>query len=85
MLSKPEVSMSFKFNRAPQKCNRPAVPFKAHVIPAKAGIHSGSLYRYYLAVDSRFRGNDCDLRRPCLANDARTYARKEYALSSGPV
>jgi hypothetical protein len=26
-------------------------------------------------VDSRFRGNDCGLERPCLANDTTTQAR----------
>ena len=47
--------------------------FERTVIPAKAGIQSvDSLSPRTCGVDSRFRGDDCDLRRPCLANDTRT-------------
>ena len=57
----------------------PVIPTKAPVIPAKAGIHSvDSAFPKACGVDSRFRGNDCDFDRPCLANDTTTlglYAR----------
>jgi hypothetical protein len=43
------------------------------VIPAKAGIQSDdSTFPKVCGVDSRFRGNDCGLQRPCLANDTST-------------
>jgi len=59
MLSKPEVSISFKFSRVPQKCNRRRMDFETHVIPAKAGIHSAKARECAIdGLDSRFRGND---------------------------
>jgi hypothetical protein len=40
------------------------------VIPAKAGIQFvDNAFPKACGVGSRFRGNDYDLRRPCLAND----------------
>ena len=49
-------------------CN--GIPFETPVIPAKAGIQSvESASAKVCALDSRFRGNDCDVRRPCLAID----------------
>jgi hypothetical protein len=51
------------------------IPFETLVIPAKAGIQSvDSAFPKVCRVDSRFRGNDCDLQRPCLANDTSTEA-----------
>jgi hypothetical protein len=48
-------------------------PFGRPVIPAKAGIRSfDTRFPTVCGVDSRFRGNDCDLKRPCLANDTST-------------
>jgi len=44
--------------------------FETPVIPAKAGIQSvDSAFPKVWEVDSRFRGNDCGLERPCLADD----------------
>jgi hypothetical protein len=49
------------------------IPFGTPVIPAKAGIQSaGSVFPKVCGVDSRFRGNDCDFKRPHLANDTVT-------------
>ena len=49
------------------------IPFETPVIPAKAGIQSvDSGFLKVCRVDSRFRGNDCGLQRPCLANDIST-------------
>ena len=49
------------------------VPYETLVIPAKAGIQSiDSALPKVCGVDSRFRGNDRDFQRPCLANDAST-------------
>ena len=49
------------------------VPFETPVIPAKAGIQPvDSAFPKVWGVDSRFRGNDCDLQRSCLANDNST-------------
>ena len=46
------------------------IPYETPVIPAKAGIQSvDSAFPKVYGVDSRFRGNDCGLERPCLAND----------------
>jgi hypothetical protein len=46
------------------------IAFDTPVIPAKAGIHSmDSAFPKVCGVDSGFRGNDCRLQRPCLAND----------------
>ena len=43
------------------------------VIPAKAGIQSvGSPFPMVRRVDSRFRGNDGGLERPCRANHTTT-------------
>ena len=54
------------------------IPFETPVIPAKAGIQSvGSAFPKVCGVDSRFRGNDCGLMRPCLANDTTTHNRKK--------
>ena len=45
-----------------------ATLFEGPVIPAKAGIQSpDSGFPKVGQVDSRFRGNDCDLHRPALA------------------
>jgi hypothetical protein len=45
-------------------------PFETPVIPAKAGIHSPEgVFPNLYGIDSRFRGNDCDLQRSYLAND----------------
>ncbi len=50
-------------------------PNETPVIPAKAGIQSvKSASPRVCGVDSRFRGNDCGLERPCLPNDAITRA-----------
>ena len=55
------------------RAKAPVIPAKAPVIPAKAGIQSvDSLYPKTCGVDSRFRGNDRDFERPCLANDTST-------------
>ena len=44
------------------------MPYETPVIPAKAGIQSvNSAFPKVCGVDSRFRGNDCDLERPSLA------------------
>jgi hypothetical protein len=49
------------------------VPFETPVIPAKAEIQSvDSAFPKVCRVDSRFRGNDCGLERPCPANDTST-------------
>jgi hypothetical protein len=49
------------------------IPYETPVIPAKAGIQSvESAFPKVCGVDSRFRGNDCGLERPCLANDTTT-------------
>jgi hypothetical protein len=50
------------------------IPFETPVIPAKAGIQS--IHRAFPKVygaDSRFRGNDRDLQRLCLADDTSTW------------
>jgi hypothetical protein len=53
-------------------------PFGRPVIPAKAGIQSiNSAFPKVCGVDSRFRGNDCDLHCPCIANDTGTENRAE--------
>ena len=50
-----------------------SIPCETPVIPAKAGIQSvHSAFPKVRGVDSRFRGNDCGLERPCLANDTTT-------------
>ena len=50
--------------------------YNTPVIPAKAGIQSlDSPFPKVCAVDSRFRGNDCGLDRPCLANETAAFAR----------
>src|SRR5208337_97972 len=55
-------------------CN--GIPYEAPVIPAKAGIQSeDSAFPKACGVDSRFRGNDRGLERPCLPNDTTTPAR----------
>ena len=60
------------------------IPYGTAVIPAKAGIQSlDSAFPKVWGVDSRpsessgqaFRGNDCDMHRPRLANDTCTAAR----------
>jgi hypothetical protein len=49
------------------------IPYEPRVIPAKAGIQSvESAFPKVCRVDSRFRGNDDGLERPCLANDTTT-------------
>jgi hypothetical protein len=49
------------------------ITFETPVIPAKAGIHSANLRKCAVeGLGSRFRGNDCGLQRPCLANDTST-------------
>jgi hypothetical protein len=49
------------------------IPYVTPVIPAKAGIQSvDSAFPKVCGVDSRFRGNDCSLERPCLAHDTTT-------------
>jgi hypothetical protein len=57
------------------------IPLEAPAIPAKAGMQSVErAFAKVCGVDSRSpasaedksRGNDCDLRLPCLANDAGT-------------
>ena len=46
------------------------IPYEPPVIPAKAGIQSvDRAFPRVCGVDSRFRGNDDGLERPCLAND----------------
>ena len=57
------------------------IPYETPVIPAKAGIQSvNSAFPKVCGVDSRFRGNDCGLERPCLAND--TSAERKTRLTS---
>ena len=52
------------------------IPYETPVIPAKAGIQSvNSAFPRVCGVDSRFRGNDCGLEPPCLANDTSTTVR----------
>jgi hypothetical protein len=52
------------------------IPFEPPVIPAKAGIQFvDGAFPKVCGVDSRFRRNDCDLQRPCLANDTGTRLR----------
>ena len=57
------------------------IHFETPVIPAKAGIYFASLWKCTAdGMDSRLRGNDGALERPCLANDTNTRqgkARKE--------
>jgi hypothetical protein len=49
------------------------IPFDTLVIPAKAGIQSvDGAFPKVFGVDSRLRGNDCGLERPCRANDTTT-------------
>jgi hypothetical protein len=51
------------------------IPYEKPVIPAKAGIKSvDSVFPKVCGVDSRFRGNDCGLQRPCRANHTTTRA-----------
>ena len=57
------------------------IPYQTPVIPAKAGIQSvDSAFLKVCGVDSRFRGNDCGLQRPCLAKD--TSAQNCYNSTS---
>ena len=50
------------------------------VIPAKAGIQSDdSTFPKVCGVDSRFRGNDCGLQRPCLANGISTQLKVKFS------
>ena len=52
------------------------IPYETPVIPAKAGIQSfDGAFPKGCGVDSRFRGNDYDFERPCLANDTGTERR----------
>jgi hypothetical protein len=52
---------------------RNGIPYETPVIPAKAGIHTASLWKGGVnRLDSRFRGNDCDLQRLRPANDTIT-------------
>jgi len=52
---------------------RKGIPYETPVIPAKAGIHTASLRKDAVyRLDSRFRGNDCDLQRMYPANDTIT-------------
>ena len=52
-----------------------SIPCETPVIPAKAGIQSvHSTFPKVRGVDSRFRGNDCGLERPCPANDTTAQA-----------
>jgi hypothetical protein len=53
------------------------IPFNALVIPAKAGVQSADgAFPKVCGVDSRLRGNDRGLGRPCRANDATTRSRE---------
>jgi len=59
-------------------------PFETAVIPAKAGIQSvGSALPKACGVDSRFRGNDRDFERQCLANDTSTSTRELQRRTHG--
>src|SRR5438876_3003087 len=61
---------------------RDAIPFETPVIPANSGIHFPGLWKCVVdGLDSRLRGNDCGLERPCLEND--TNARFITSLSFG--
>jgi hypothetical protein len=61
-------------------------PNETAVIPAKAGIQSVDRpFPKVCGADSRFRGNDCGLKRPCLANDATTNPVQTIAFSGGQV
>ncbi len=52
---------------------RNGIPYETTVIPAKAGIHTASLGKSAVyGLDSRFRGNDCHLRRLRPASDTIT-------------
>jgi hypothetical protein len=56
------------------------IHFETPVIPAKAGIQSVDiLFPKTCGVDSRFRGNDCGLVGPCLANDTTTQLSAGFA------
>jgi hypothetical protein len=61
------------------------MPFETPVIPAKAGIQSAdSAFPKVCRVDSRFRGNDCGLQRPCRANDTSTRTRSLQVTTRPP-
>jgi hypothetical protein len=56
-------------------------PYETPVIPANAGIQSvGSAFPKAGGVDSRFRGNDCGLERPFLANNTTTLFRNRLPM-----
>ena len=59
------------------------IRFEIAVIPAKAGIQSvdGAFPTVY-GVDSRFRGNDCGLERPCSANDTTTAGGERVVVNA---
>ena len=56
----------------------------SHSRPAMAGgIQSvDTAFPEVCGVDSRFRGNDCDFERPCLANDTGTLLWVKLTTSS---
>ena len=61
------------YNKSSGGVVRNGIPCETPVIPAKAGIHTASLGKGAVyRLDSRFRGNDCDLQRRCPANDTIT-------------
>src|SRR5271157_5188694 len=58
------------------------IHFEGPVIPAKAGIQPvETTFPDLCKLDSRFRGNDCNLQCSCLANDAR---KGKWTSTSGP-
>ena len=63
-------------NRSPDfwyRCNLGKLRPVKEVIPAKAGIQSADgAFPRVCRVDSRFRGNDWGLQRPCLPDDTAT-------------
>ena len=56
------------------------------VIPAKAGIQFANLQKYAAdELDSRFRGNDCDLQRVPMEDVAALYEDKvQWQITSNP-
>jgi hypothetical protein len=62
------------------------IPFETPVIPAKAGIQPGQrAFPNVCGVDSRFRGNDCDLQCPCLTNEAGTPGSLLWTLAYSEI
>jgi hypothetical protein len=61
------------------------IPFETLVIPAQAGIQSvWGAFPMAGGVDSRFRGNDCTLERPFLANDTFTANSQNFTNVTAP-